>query len=187
MVIKARTEDATGVLNLINYWYDQFYFGDKAKGHLHSDNRYTKAIIERFINESEVSVAIDNNNHVVSFYLINHFFDIGNIETRVKVITDMIASGKLPRGRYAYRLAAGTHPSFVGHGLNKRCLNHLKELAKDKYDFFAGVMDYENIATQKSSLKMGWKHFGDIGIGILAITGTTDARNTLLNPQNNNK
>ena len=41
-------------------------------------------------------------------------------------------------------------------------------------------MSYENIITHKSSLKMGWKHFGDIGIGILAIIGTTEEANNQL-------
>jgi hypothetical protein len=41
-------------------------------------------------------------------------------------------------------------------------------------------MNYNNTATHKSSLKMGWKHFGDIGFGLLALIGTTEERNDKL-------
>jgi hypothetical protein len=64
--------------------------------------------------------------------------------------------------------------------LNTKTLHLLREIAKDKYDYFVGVMNYHNTATHQSSLKMGWKHFGDAGIGLLAIIGTTEERNKTL-------
>ena len=51
---------------------------------------------------------------------------------------------------------------------------------KDEYEYFIGIMGYDNEATHKSSLKMGWKHFGDVGIGLLAVIGTTEERNDSL-------
>lgn len=181
IISKAEFKDAEGVFELLEYWYNNYIDGDRKLGHLHCTNKYTKAIVERFITESYVSVAKDEQDKILSFYLINHFFDIGNIQSRIGIVNQMIDENKLPQGRYAFRLAAATDKDFTGRGLNKKCLKYLQELAKSEYDFFIGVMDYDNIATHKSSLRMGWKNIGDIGIGLLAIIGTTELNNNLLN------
>jgi hypothetical protein len=108
------------------------------------------------------------------------FFDTGNLEERKKVVNDLITKKKLPIGTYAFSLLSSTDANYLGRGLNTKTLNLLRQITKDKYDYFVGVMNYNNIATHKSSLKMGWKHFGDIGIGLLAVIGTTEEMNNNL-------
>ena len=71
----------------------------------------------------------------------------------------------------------------MGKGLNTKTLNLLRENLKSEFDYFIGVMGYDNFATHQSSLKMGWKHFGDIGIGLLAVIGTTEEKHELLKPE----
>jgi len=168
---QAELKDAESLLSLIDFWYKQYFTGNRDMGHLYSKNQYTLEVVKKFITESEVAVAVYEGT-VVSFYLINHFYEIGNIQARKNILHGMINT-KLPAGRYAFALAAATDLNHTGQGLNKKCLNLLKELSKDKYDYFIGIMDYDNVTTQTSSLKMGWKHFGDIGKGLLAVIGTT--------------
>lgn len=51
---------------------------------------------------------------------------------------------------------------------------------KATINFFTGIMDYDNETTQTNSLKMGWKRYGNIGIRILAVIGTTDENSNQL-------
>jgi len=167
---KAKLEDLNSLYSLIEYWDEKVF---------HFENKYTKKILKKIIIDSEIIVAISNSK-VISFYLINPFLDIGNVEHRKKIITKQISENKIPKGRYAYCLLSATHQEYFGNGLNRDALRLLCETAKDEYDYFIGIMYYDNIATQKSSLKMGWRHFGDVGFGLLAIIGTTDEKNLLL-------
>ena len=170
VIRKAELKDLESLFNLYQYWDENEF---------HFKNKYTKEILLKII--SEIAVAM-HNDEVVSFYFINPFLDIGNLEQRKKIIPQLIKEERLPDGRYAYCLLSATHKDYFGKGLNKQTLNLLRKLSKGDYDYFIGIMYYDNIATQQSSLKMGWKHFGDIGIGLLAVIGTTDERNDLLKP-----
>jgi hypothetical protein len=172
----AEREDSESIYELLHYWYLNYYNEDKSLGHTYSEVTWTLEDIKRTIEESIITVA-DWNGKVVSFYLINTFLEIGNVQIRTKIINGLIEKKTLPEGKYAFSLSAATHPDFLRKGLNTKVLNLLKDLSKHKYDFFVGIMAYDNAPTQKSSLKMGWKHFGDIGIGLLAVTGTTEERN----------
>jgi len=160
---KAVIDDAGNLFNLHKFWIDNKQLKQV----------YTLSQIQKIITESEAVVAVDNNK-VVSYYFVNPFFETGNVAARKKIIEDKIVNGLLPKGRYAYCLQSATDENYTGQGLNRSVLNLLRNLSKDKYDYFIGVMDYNNIPTQKSSLKMGWKHFGDIGIGLLAVIGTRE-------------
>ena len=166
----AELKDAESLFDLCNYWDENEF---------HFKNKYTKEILVRIIQESEIAVAV-HDDVVVSFYFINPYLDIGNVEKRKIIIPTLINERKLPNGNYAFCLLSATHKDYFGKGLNKKTLELLCEIAKDKYDYFIGIMYYDNIATQKSSLKMGWKHFGDVGIGLLAVIGTTEERNERL-------
>ena len=115
-----------------------------------------------------------------SFYLVNHIFHQNYITQRAAIIQQKINNHQLPNGKYAYTLLASTHPNYLGQGLNTKTLQMLQEINKKRYAYFIGIMGYNNTATHKSSLKMGWRHFGDIGIGLLAIIGTTNEKNDLL-------
>jgi len=169
---KGFASDLDSLYNLYQYWDENEF---------HFKNKYTKEILLKIILESEIAVAV-HKNEVVSFYFINPFLDIGNVEQRKKIIPQLITEGKIPDGRYAYCLLSATNKDYFGKGLNRETLDLLRYQSKGKYDYFIGIMYYENIATQKSSLKMGWKHFGDIGIGLLAVIGTTEEKNNLLKP-----
>lgn len=186
VIRKASIKDAEGVFQLLNFWYNNYFNVDKSKGHMYSDVTWSIKDIERTINESVITVAA-NGEKIVSFYFINTFLEIGNVAKRIEILNPMIKEGKLPKGRYAFSLAAATDDNYLGKGLNRSTLNLLRELVKDEYDYFTGVMSYDNIPTQKSSIKMGWRHFGDIGIGLLAVIGTTEEKNEILDKHLNQK
>ena len=80
---------------------------------------------------------------------------------RIEILNEMIKKNKIPKGVYAFRLAAATNENYRGKGLNKKCLDQLRDIAKNKYDFFVGVMDYDNICfhAHRSSLKNGMEAF----------------------------
>jgi len=177
---KAELQDANGIYIIDQFWYKKYIDGDRSNGYLYLKNNYTFPQIEKIVGDGYGTVAIINEQ-VVSYYFINPYFETGNIAERKIIIQDKIAKGILPEGKYAHSLQAATNEKFTGQGLNKKTLNLLKELSKNDYDYFIGIMSYDNIITQKSSLKMGWRHFGDIGFGILAVTGTTEERNDNLN------
>ena len=132
----------------------------------------SKKQMEELILKSAIAVAVDEMA-VVSYYLLNPLFDTGDLEIRREIINNLIIEAKLPKGRYAYSLQSATDERYLGQGLNRKVLHLLKELANHNYDYFIGIMGYDNVITQKSSLKMGWKHYGDVGIGLLAVIGTT--------------
>lgn len=176
---RAILKDAQDIFQINQFWIREGLNDNKSKGYLREKNGYSISQIQRLISESHVIVAsIDDK--VVSFYFINLFFNQDVMVQRNLIIEEKIQSGVLPKGRYALSLLAATDINHLGTGLNARTLNALKELVKDEYDYFVGIMSYDNIATQRSSLKMGWKHFGDAGFGLIAIIGTTDERNSLL-------
>lgn len=179
---KAVESDAESLYDIVYYWYEQSKHFDNELGYLKSEIEYSLTDIKKIITESYTTVAICDEKKVVSFYLINHFLDIGDIEERKVILNKLIENNTLPKGRYGYCLLSSTHKDYTNRGLNRETLNLLRENAKKEYDYFIGVMSYDNFATQKSSLKMGWKHFGDIGIGLLAVIGTTEERNNLLKP-----
>ena len=158
---KATLNDVGGLFKLHRFWIHQKQL--KINFELNQ--------LQKIVLKSEVAVAVDDKK-VVSYYFVNPFFEIGNLEERRKIIENKIAKGILPQGKYAYSLQSATDENYIGQGLSRAVLNLLRNLCKDKYDYFIGVMDYDNFATQKSSLKMGWKHLGDIGIGLLAVIGT---------------
>lgn len=160
---RAELGDLNSLHELHSYWIDK-----KQIKQVFSHDQLSK-----IISESNVAVAVDNSK-VVSYYLLNPFFETGNVEERKKIIERLIEEGTLKNGKYAYSLQAGTNPDYTGKGLNRKVLNLLREFSRDKYDYFVGIMPYGNEATEKSSLKMGWGHYGDVGIGMLAVIGTKD-------------
>lgn len=175
----AEPSDTQSLHELLHYWYTNYFTKEDPAGHMFSKITWGLEDIERVIADNMATVAV-HGAKVVSFYFINTFFEIGNVEERISILKPMIAEGKLPQGRYAFSLAAATHRDYLAKGLNRATLNLLRELVKDKYDYFTGIMAYDNLVTQKSSLKMGWRHIGDIGIGLLAVIGTTEENNDLL-------
>lgn len=179
IIRKAELKDSIGIYTIDQFWYQKYIQGDYSQGYLYLQNNYTLSNIEKIVTESEATVAVEGDK-VISYYFINPFFETGNIAQRKKIIQNKIEEGFLPNGKYAYSLQAATDENYTGRGINRDTLNLLKSIAKDKYDYLIGVMSYENNTTHKSSLKMGWKHFGDIGIGILAIIGTTNETNNQL-------
>ena len=174
LIRRAELSDLQSLFDLYEYWDEKEF---------HFKKKYTKEILKRIIVESEITVAVDYEK-VVSFYLINPFFDIGNVKERKKIIPQLIADEQIPNGRYAFCLLSATHKDYLSRGLNRAALNLLCEIASYKYDYFIGIMYYGNIPTQKSSLKMGWKHYGDVGFGLLAIIGTTEENHKKLNDIN---
>lgn len=152
----------------------QFWINNKS-----IKQRFSKDELNTIVSNQQAVVAIDKGQ-VVSYYLVNSFFDTGNVKERENIINQLISNKVLPHGKYALSLQSATNENYFGRGLNTKVLNQLRHISMDKYDFFVGVMAYDNIPTQKSSLKMGWKHFGDIGIGLLAVIGTTEEKNNLL-------
>lgn len=177
----ASFQDSEGVHEIIQHWYNNYFKEDNSQGHMYSENTWSLEDIIRTINESYISIAFDNEkNKVASLYLINTFLEIGNVSKRTLIIDKMVIDKKLPFGRYAYSLAAATHKDYLGLGLNRKVLNHLRRNTAFKYDYFAGIMSYDNYATQKSGKKMGWQYFGDIGIGLLGVIGTTSEKNLQL-------
>jgi len=160
---RAELPDLNSLHELHSYWIDKKQIKQV----------FTTEQLEKIVAECDVAVAVDNLK-VVSYYLLNPFFDTGNVEQRKEIIKKLIEEGRLKEGKYAYSLQAGTEPTYTGRGLNRKVLNLLREFYKDKYDYFIGIMPYGNEATEKSSLKMGWKHHGDVGIGMLAVISTKD-------------
>jgi len=179
VIIRAELKDAKAISDITEYWVMKGKVEEKDKGYLREKGIYNEGEIINLINYSLVTVA-KYEGEVVSFYLINNVYHLDLIEERKKLIQDKINNKILPLGRYAYSLLASTDERFLGKGLNTQTLNLLKEIAKDEYDYFIGIMGYDNLATQKSSLKMGWKHFCDVGNGLLAVIGTTEERNDRL-------
>ena len=179
IIRKAEYKDSKGIYTIDQFWYQKYIIGDYSKGYLYLQNNYTLSNIEKIVTESEATVAVEGDK-VVSYYFINPFFETGNIAQRKIIIQNKIEEGFLPNGKYAYSLQSATHEKYTGKGLNRETLNLLRMLAENKYDYLIGVMSYDNIVTQNSSLKMGWKHFGDIGIGILAVIGTTKEKSNQL-------
>jgi|ERR1700694_641119 len=163
---RAKLEDLNSLHHLHSFWIDK-----KQIKQVFSPEQLNKIILE-----SDVAVAV-HNSKVVSYYLLNPFFETGNVAQRKEIIKKLIGDGVLKEGRYAYSLQAGTDPDYTGRGLNRKVLNLLRAFTKDRYEYFIGIMPYGNEATEKSSLKMGWKHFGDVGIGILAVIATKDENN----------
>lgn len=163
---RANLEDLNSLHQLHSFWIDKKQIKQV----------FTPEQLKKIILESDVAVAV-HNSKVVSYYLLNPFFETGNVEQRKEIIKKLIEKGTLKKGSYAFSLQAGTNPDYTGQGLNRRVLNLLREFTKDKYDYFVGIMPYGNEATEKSSLKMGWKHYGDVGIGMLAVIATKDENN----------
>ncbi|MDO7886639.1 hypothetical protein [Hymenobacter cheonanensis] len=177
---RATAADAQGIYNIYRYWEEHYVDAEKTKRFFTLKNPYTVAKIERIVAESEAVVAVADGQ-VVSFYFTNPFFDPGDLAERKAVVERLIANGTLPAGRYATCLLSSTAEPYQGRGLNAKTLHLLREISKAKYDYFAGIMAYHNHNTHASSLKMGWKHYGDVGIGLLAIIAT-DSANTALHP-----
>lgn len=175
----AKPSDAESLIKIYEYWNERFIDGDERKRYFVLKNNFTLPQIEKIIEGGYATVAVEKNI-CVSFYFINPFFDTGNLQEREDTINKLISEKKLPPGKYAFSLLSSTDVNYLGNGLNTKTLNLLREIMKDKYDYFVGVMNYNNTATHKSSLKMGWKHFGDIGFGLLAVIGTTEQRNDKL-------
>ena len=163
VVRRAELIDLNSLHDLHSFWIDKKQIKQV----------FTPDQLKKIITESDVAVAV-HNSKVVSYYLLNPFFETGNVEQRKEIIKKLIADGILKEGKYAHSLQAGTDPNFTGRGLNRKVLNLLRDFMKEKYDYFIGIMPYGNEATEKSSLKMGWKHYGDVGIGLLAVIGTRD-------------
>ena len=163
---RAKIDDLQSLHALHSYWIDKKQIKQV----------FSKDQMKKIILESDVAVAV-HNCKVVSYYLVNPFFETGNVEQRKQIIEGLVSKGTLKEGCYAYSLQAGTDPNYTGRGLNRKVLNLLREFAKDKYDYFIGIMPYGNEATEKSSLKMGWKHYGDVGIGMLGVVATRDENN----------
>ena len=174
--------DGQGIYNLHKKWRDNHY--NKFNDLVSLDRFLSPYTFEQIftISESGYAAIATKESDVISYYFINPFFETGNVAKRKVIIENKIEEGILPKGKYAFSLQSATDEIYTGKGLNREALNYLRGLFKNEYDYFIGVMDYDNTATHKSSLKMGWKHFGDIGIGLLAVIGTTDERNDLLNP-----
>lgn len=172
-------EDALSINRIIQYWVEIGNSDDKSKGYLRPTSIFNYEQLLYLIENNYVTVAA-TNSEICSFYLVNKYFHKELIAERNKLIKDKIKVGVLPNGNYAVSLLASSSINHLGKGLNTKTLNLLRENSKSEFDYFVGIMSYDNFATHKSSLKMGWKHFGDIGIGLLAVIGTTDERNTLL-------
>lgn len=172
-------EDALDIDKIIKYWVEVGNSNDKTKGYLRPSPIFNYEQLLYLIEMRDVTVAA-NNSEICSFYLVNRYFHNEIIRERKIIINEKINGGILPNGNYAVSLLASSSDKYLGKGLNAKTLNLLRENLKSEFDFFVGVMGYDNIATHKSSLKMGWKHFGDIGIGLLALIGTTDEKNSLL-------
>ena len=178
---QSKKQDAQGILDIYYYWKDCFIDEDPLKRYYVLKNEFTLGQLQRICDEGLATVAVANDV-IASFYFLNPYYDTGNLRERKIVIRELIDRKVLPNGKYAYSLLSSTHKDYQGMGLNNKTLHLLRDLLKLKYDYFVGVMSYDNTATHKSSLKMGWKHFGDIGIGLLAVIGTTDEKNKLLIP-----
>ena len=178
---KAIESDAQGIIDIYYYWKESFIDNDSSKRYFVLKNEFTLEQVQNIARDGYATVAMDGNI-VSSFYFLNPYYDTGNLEERKLAIKELISKDIIPNGHYAYSLLSSTHKDYQGKGLNNKTLQMLRELLKDKYDFFVGIMNYNNTATHKSSLKMGWKHFGDIGIGLLAVIGTTEERNEELKP-----
>lgn len=181
IIRKANIDDAKSISDITDFWVLKGKTNDKDKGYLREKGVYTEIEVSTLIEKSYVIVAADKNT-IASFYLINNVYHQDLILERKNLIEKKIANEELPFGKYAYSLLAATDERYLGLGLNTKTLNLLKELSQLEYDYFIGVMGYDNIATHKSSLKMGWKHFGDIGNGLLAVIGTTEENNNKLKP-----
>ncbi|HEY5328111.1 MAG TPA: hypothetical protein VIJ27_14000 [Mucilaginibacter sp.] len=175
----AKPSDAENLYKIYEYWNGSFIDGDENKRYFVLKNNFTLPQIQKIIEGGYATVAVEKNK-CVSFYFINPFFDTGNLQERKDIINNLISKKVLPPGKFAFSLLSSTDVNYLGNGLNTKTLNLLREIMKDKYDYFVGVMNYSNTATHKSSLKMGWKHFGDTGFGLLAVTGTTEDRNDKL-------
>jgi hypothetical protein len=178
---KAELKDAKGIIDIYAFWNSSYLDKDKTQKYFALKNSFTLSQIEDITSNGFATVALKKDK-VISFYFINPYFDTGDLEKRKAIIKKMIDGNELPNGSYAYSLLSSTDKDNTGKGLSNKTLNLLRDNFKDKYDYFIGVMSYDNLNTQQSSLKMGWKHYGDIGFGLLAVIGTTDERNKLLKP-----
>lgn len=178
IIRKAELKDAKGISEIIDYWVEKGNNNDKKNGYLRN-SLYTLTQIEEIITSGGVTVAV-LDQAVCSFYLLNTSFHQDIIQERTALINDKIANNELPLGKYAVTLLSSTAAGHEGKRLNTKTLILLQELFQSEFDYLVGVMSYDNVATHKSSLKMGWRHFGDIGIGLLAIIGTTEEKNQIL-------
>lgn len=174
----AKVEDVEGISYIIDYWVNMGIANEKQSGYLIRPV-YDKEQLKDLAEGGYIIVAA-NNTEVCSFYLLNNHFHQELINQRSAIIQEKISNQQLPDGKYAYTLLASTHPNYLGQGLNTKTLNRLRDTYKKEYDYFIGIMGYDNLATHKSSLKMGWRHLGDVGIGLLAVIGTTEEKNILL-------
>lgn len=166
----AEPQDLDSLFELVSYWDRNEY---------HFKYPYTYEVLQNLVDQGFVAVAVDKEA-VVSNYLVNPIHDVGTLADRKKIISELMGKGKIPKGKYAYTLLSGTHQNYFNQGLNRRTLDHLRKIAGTEYDFFTGWPYHNNKATIESSLKMGWKYFGDAGFGLIAITGTTEENNDLL-------
>lgn len=176
---QATINDAQGILDIYHFWKESIIDNDPSKKYYVLKNEFTLDQLKRICNEGLATVAA-TEDLVCSFYFENPHYDTGNLQERKNAINKLISNNKLPTGKYAFSLLSSTHNNYQGLGLNNRCLHLLRDILKDSYDYFVGVMNYDKTATHKSSLKMGWRHFGDVGIGLLAVIGTTEAKNKIL-------
>lgn len=176
---RATTKDTGGIYEIMEYWHQKYDLDEKSNGYLYLEKQYTFADVARIVKRGYASVAVDGDV-VVSIYFLNDFLETGNVWKRAELIKDKINKGQLPDGKYACSLLAATRVNYTGQGLNRATLHFLKDMLKEEYDYFVGIMEYQNEVTQKSSLKMGWKHYGDVGFGLLAIIGTTEENHNKL-------
>lgn len=170
IITNCQQKNIDSLFELYEYWDKHEY---------HFQNPYTYSVFEDLVKNELVSVALYKEK-VVSFYLLNPTHDVGTLQKRKDKIQELLISNKIPQGKYAFTLLAATHKDFFRKGLNRDTLYHLRSKMKNEYDFFTG-WPYPNFtASIESSKKMGWKYFGNAGFGLIAIIGTTDEKNKLL-------
>lgn len=164
---QAKLDDCKAILLLNHKYYQAFIDGEKDKGFI--KNKFTHEQIQALIMQNEVVVA-ELDDTIIGYYLTNSIFETEVIKKRKSVVEGLVREGKIKNARYVYLTQAVIDKPYMGNGIAKELLKHLKTIVKDKFDYLIGNIDKENLNAKEAHLKSGWIIFADTESGWLAMT-----------------
>lgn len=120
------------------------------------------------INVNEIVIAV-NGNDIIGYYLTCSAFETETIKKRKLIVDDLIKKAEIEDVRYSLLTQGVVDLPYMGQGIAKELLKHLKYLVRNKFDYLIGYIDAENIDAKAAHLKSGWVIFAEMSNGCLAM------------------
>lgn len=172
---RADAGDINAVKELFNYWYSVPRDGSSPDGFL--SVTFNAELLPTLIARGWVVVATANGI-VRGYYLVDGLEGSETAARRKHVETALV--GRELEGKHVWRTQAAVHPEFTRRGVGHQCLNVLKTLVANEFDFLWGFIHERSANAMEAHQRSGWHRAVAVPGGWLAVVATGPAAESRL-------